>query len=406
MSGIQLSIVIASYNRRAVVLHTLERIAALPDRIDGLEIIVVDNASTDGTAAALRGRAGVRLLQLRENLGSCAKARGVAAARGEFLLFLDDDSYPDAGALQAMVARFAGAPDLGALGFRVRLENGQEECSALPHVFVGCGVGLRAKAVRGVGGLDASFFMQAEEYDLAWRLLGDGWRVEIATDLFVEHLKSPQARRSERTTLLDVRNNLRIVERYLPEPARGVYRADWLQRYAWLARHAQQLDAFDRGVREAAACAKRERCGYANRRMSARVFEALFGWNATLQRMRRLRHDGVRRIALIDVGKNVYAFHRAAQAAGVRVLCIGTDWPAAINQVYRGTRIVPMQAALAGEADAFVISNSSYAHAARRRVALATQTSRPVHSWYELSDGAGVRGAGIGNGANLVVTQR
>ena len=50
--------------------------------------------------------------------------------------------------------------------------------------------------VREVGGLDRTFFMQAEEYDLSFRLLAAGGKVEIFGDLAVDHWKTPQARRS------------------------------------------------------------------------------------------------------------------------------------------------------------------------------------------------------------------
>ena len=149
-----------------------------------------------------------------------------------------------------MCAHFEADPRLGAAGFTVHLPDGSQECSALPHVFVGCGVGLRASALQEVGGLDLSFFMQAEEYDLSWRLLQADWKVKIFEDLQVDHLKSPLARRSERTTFYDIRNNLRIIARYLPQPFADIYLEDWLQRYAWIAESAGHTDAFERGLAE------------------------------------------------------------------------------------------------------------------------------------------------------------
>ena len=79
--------------------------------------------------------------------------------------------------------------------------------------------------------------MQAEEYDLAFRLAATGWRVRVFDDLHVHHEKTTQSRQSDRTTYLDVRNNLRVVARHLPPPYYRFYRHDLLARYKWLAMH-------------------------------------------------------------------------------------------------------------------------------------------------------------------------
>src|ERR1051325_2643790 len=91
------SFVLATYNRRAVVANTVERVRACGLARGEFEIIAVDNASTDGTAEALRERGDVQVIGLADNLGSCAKALGVDAARGGLIVFLEDDSYPRPG---------------------------------------------------------------------------------------------------------------------------------------------------------------------------------------------------------------------------------------------------------------------------------------------------------------------
>ena len=208
------SFVLATHNRRDIAMDTVRRLAACElDRRD-YEIIVVDNASTDGTPDALEPHVD-RLIRLGRNAGSCAKTYGVEQATGRYIVFLDDDSFPRAGSIERMIERFHSDPKLGAAGFTVHLPGGRKEGGALPGVFVGCGVGFRADALRRCGGLDPTFFMQAEEYDLAFRLVAGGWRIEVFDDLHVEHRKTLQARRSERTAYYDTRNNLRVVARYL-----------------------------------------------------------------------------------------------------------------------------------------------------------------------------------------------
>lgn len=378
----QVSIVLATHNRREVVLHTLDQLESRGLERRRYEIIVVDNASTDGTAEALRGRAGVTVRRLARNLGSCAKAVGVRQAAGGVILLLDDDSFPRPGCIERLLRRFASDPNLAAAGFTVHLPDGSQECAALPHVFVGCGVGLRRRALEEVGGLDRSFFMQAEEYDLSFRLLQAGWGVEVFADLQVDHLKSPQARRSERTTFYDVCNNLRVIARYLPQPLAEIYREDWLQRYGWYAERDGYAAAFERGVSAGRRWARVDRWTHLHWRLAPDVLEQVFCWSAIEQRMGGLAAQGVRRIVLADLGKNVYAFKRGAEAAGLEVLAIADDLLATRHRHYRGIPLVTTEAALALRADAWVISNTSYAHADRRRSDLSGRTSRPVCNWF------------------------
>src|SRR5688500_17077292 len=83
------SFLIAAYNRRDVLLTTLARLQHNGLPRDQFEIIVVDNASTDGTAdAAARSFPSVRVLRQCENRGACAKNAGLSIARGRFIVFL------------------------------------------------------------------------------------------------------------------------------------------------------------------------------------------------------------------------------------------------------------------------------------------------------------------------------
>ncbi len=378
----RLSVILATRDRREVVLNTLDQVRDCGLPRDLFELIVVDNASSDGTVDALRGQQDVHTVALSVNLGSCAKSLGVERAHGELLLFLDDDSYPRPGAVERMLAHFETEPRLGAAGFLVHLPDGRQECCALPGVFVGCGVGLRAAALREAGGLDSSFFMQAEEYDLAFRLVEAGWDCRVMGDLAVDHLKTPHARISERTAYFDVRNNLRVAARHLPSPYYDLYAEDWLQRYAWLAERDGHEAVVARAATRAYAQADGERAAFADRRLRARALELFFGWDYVAQHMQTLMGDGVRSVVLFDYGKNLFAFYRAAQRCRLFIEAIADDGLADGRRSYRGVPLVTVDEALQIPADALVVSNTSFVHAQRRAADLRSRGDRPVLNWF------------------------
>ncbi|HRQ73389.1 MAG TPA: glycosyltransferase, partial [Phycisphaerales bacterium] len=116
-TGLSLSVVVLSFNRRDALLETLRRLHAGRATRDA-EIIVADNASADGTPDAVREHAPwARLVQLPTNEAIAGFNRGADAARGDALLVLDDDARPDDNALAQALALFAERPDLAAVTF-------------------------------------------------------------------------------------------------------------------------------------------------------------------------------------------------------------------------------------------------------------------------------------------------
>ena len=383
----EVTFVLATFNRREVLVNTLRQVmdCGLPG--SAVEVIVVDNASTDGTADQVRRDfPNVRLIESAKNLGSCAKSLALEHVRSPYTMFLDDDSYPRPGSVERMLDYFASDDRLGAAGFRVHLPDGGEECSAFPGVFIGCGVGLRTGALREIGGLDRDFFMQAEEYDVSFRLIQAGWRVRTFDDLHVEHLKSPQARYSSRTTFFDTRNNLLLIERYLPDESAKIYRTDWLQRYRWLAAANGHGGSFSQAVANVRQQGPSQRRRFAGFRLGSAAFETLFLWEDVERRMRELHDNGIRRIAFADLGKNVYAYHRGARETGLSVLGIADDRFFRPGRHYRGLPLIPIDRIDDLKPDAVLISNTSFVHAAQTQRRLSARITIPIFNWFGAND--------------------
>lgn len=381
-ASIDVTFLIAAHNRRDVLLNTLRQLRLCGLAGESLETILVDNASTDSTADAVAA-AFPEVILIREttNRGACAKNAGLPIARGRYVVFLDDDSYPLPGSIARMIRHFETDPSLGAAVFDVQLPDGSHECSAYPNVFIGCGTGFRRRALAQVGGLPEDFFMQAEEYDLSLRLLAAGWNVRRFDDLHVAHLKTPTARKSTRTTRLDVRNNLTLIARYFPDRWVMPFALDWTTRYAMLAAARGHRLAHWQGVTDAAIRAVR---GIERRPLSDDAFEQFARIDTIAQRLRATRDAmGLKSILLADLGKNVLAYRLAAEACGLKVAAIADNHLGGRGWNYRGIPILTDQDARRRHFDAIVISNLSPVHAALRRESLRRAQHRPVIDLFE-----------------------
>ncbi len=215
-----LSVIVLSFNRRDTLLGTLGALRSMPSGIVG-ETVVVDNASTDGSLDAVRERfPGARTLALGANSGVAAYNRGAEIARGDLLLILDDDSWPDPGALRDAIDLLGARPDLAAVALHPVhplghapewpfLRGPTDRCPVM-----GCGNLVRAQAWRVVGGYEGAFFLYRNDADLAMKLLGAGLGVHARPDWVVWHDSPHAARKSERWLRLATRNWLWLWRRH------------------------------------------------------------------------------------------------------------------------------------------------------------------------------------------------
>src|SRR5829696_3090232 len=119
------TIVIASRNRRECLLASLPHHLALPERPP---VILVDDASTDGSADAVAAAfPEVQVIRLATSVGGAARNEGIAAARTRYVALADDDSWYAPGALARAVAIFDADPRLGAINAHVLVESGRRD---------------------------------------------------------------------------------------------------------------------------------------------------------------------------------------------------------------------------------------------------------------------------------------
>ncbi|WP_232796878.1 glycosyltransferase family 2 protein [Blastococcus atacamensis] len=232
------TVVVMSRDRRDDLLATLPRHEA--------PVVLVDNASTDGTVEAVRAAClGVTVVPLPENAGSYARTIGVQRAGTEFVAFADDDSWWAPGDLARAAAIMRAHPRLAVLNARIlvgpeeRLDPTCAEMAGSPLGtppdlpgpallgFIACGAMVRTEAFLAVGGFDRVVRFPGEEERLSLDLAAAGWGMAYVDEVTVHHHPSPRraAPDQRRTAIWRSRVLTAVMRQPAPEVGRVVLRA-------------------------------------------------------------------------------------------------------------------------------------------------------------------------------------
>ncbi len=218
-----------------------------------LEIIIADNASTDGTVSWLQNNyPAVRIVTHPENWAFCkGNNEAIPHANGSYILLLNNDVEVDPGWLAPLVATLDADPTVaavqpkllqytdrssfeyagasggfidrygypftrGRLFFTMEQDEGQYNDARDVFWATGAALLLRRSALDQVGYLDEAFFMHMEEIDLCWRLHRQGYRVRVEPASVVYHIGGaslPQG--NPRKTYYNFRNSLLMLYKNL-----------------------------------------------------------------------------------------------------------------------------------------------------------------------------------------------
>lgn len=242
-----LSIIIVNWNTRDLLARCLESVILGTGELGSpiTEVIVVDNASSDGSAAMVRRDfPGVQLIENSENVGFArANNLGIVLATGRYVLLLNSDTLLPQGILESLLAFADAHPQAGIVG--AKLVNLDDSFQAGPNRFPtlasvvleswgviqritrnpyypsflpqrssvpqecdwvgGACLLARRVAIEQVGLLDEAFFMNSEEVDWCYRMRQGGWEVWYTPASSVIHLGGASANRS--TAMQRIRNN-------------------------------------------------------------------------------------------------------------------------------------------------------------------------------------------------------
>ena len=230
MSATQVDVVVVSFNRRKLLAKCCDSIAELGPRA---HLIVVDNASEDGSAKMVRERfPQASLIASDRNLGfGRAVNRGAATGNAALLLLLNSDAELLPGAYASLAAALRADSDAAAAGPRLTDQQGRTELSVgrtlslaneawfkilgsahdagfpMLHGLIERRYGqarktrslsaacllLRREAFDLLGGLDERFFLYAEDIDLCRRLARAGWHLRYVPEARVQHRRGASA---------------------------------------------------------------------------------------------------------------------------------------------------------------------------------------------------------------------
>jgi GT2 family glycosyltransferase len=261
MTDLRTTVVVITHNRRPELLRTLDRLAELPERPP---VIVVDNASTDGTAEAVtRHHSHARLLRPGRNLGAVGRNLAVREVRTPYVAFCDDDSWWAPGSLSGAADLLDRHPALATVTARILVEPGGVEDPITEELrdspvpgpawlpgpalgsFLAAATALRTDAFRTAGGFHPRLWLGGEEELLAADLAANGWWLTYADHLTIHHepsaVRDPVRRRAH-----GIRNTLWFT--WLRRPAGPA-----LRRTAYLARTVPRDIVSLRAFAEAAA---------------------------------------------------------------------------------------------------------------------------------------------------------
>jgi GT2 family glycosyltransferase len=204
----QASVVVCSFNGERWMRGCLEALSALD--YPAYEVIVVDDGSTDATAAIAGEFDWVRLISTENEGLSQARNVGLDASRGEIVAYVDDDAWPEPSWLTHLVRALVSSPHAAVGGPNIAPPDDglAADCVANApggpvHVLLsdgeaehipGCNMAFRAAALRAVGAFDPTFRVAGDDVDVCWRLHERGETIGFAPAAVVWHHRRPSLR--------------------------------------------------------------------------------------------------------------------------------------------------------------------------------------------------------------------
>ena len=228
-----LSVVLLNWNRKEEIIKTLFDLSL--QTYKDFEIVLIDQGSQDGSIEVIQEQfPWIRQIKLFKNLGvPGGRNMGALNARGDILVFLDNDASLECNALERIAQRFSKESNLGIIGFKIlnantgvldlsswvyeknRLKDANNEFYS--YTFCGCGNAIRKNVLEDAGYYWEDLFFGWEEMDLSIKVLAAGFKIVYDPSIVVKHRISNERRTSNsKHECLRLINSLWVLWRYMP----------------------------------------------------------------------------------------------------------------------------------------------------------------------------------------------
>lgn len=206
---------ILSFNRKDELRNTLTKV--YEQDYKNIEVIVVDNASSDGSSEMVKNEfPSVQLIQMGKNIGIAGWNEGFKIAKGEYVLVLDDDSYPQDRTLIGRSLGFFCEKNVGLLAYRIwnsyshSFENDKFDYKNSPD-FIGCGALIRMSVLSLVGLFNERLFIYLHETDFTIKLYNYNYKIVFSENHVIVHNSSSLNRSNDRKKFFFTRNYLIVI---------------------------------------------------------------------------------------------------------------------------------------------------------------------------------------------------
>ncbi|MHB8580991.1 MAG: glycosyltransferase family 2 protein [Ignavibacteriaceae bacterium] len=210
---------ILSFNRKDELRNTLSKV--YEQDYKNIEVIVVDNASSDGSLEMVENEfPGVILIKLEKNIGIAGWNEGFKVAQGEYVLVLDDDSYPDKETIWEGISFMNEQAGCGILGFEIsNLKNEYLETEDLdlddPITFIGCGAIIKKEILIKTKGFSELLFLYEHEVEFSMRVQNLGYKIRLLKKSKIFHSVSEINRKFKVQNSTDIRRQYFVIRNIL-----------------------------------------------------------------------------------------------------------------------------------------------------------------------------------------------
>lgn len=235
------------------------------------EIIVIDNASTDGTTETVKDNfPDVKYYRMDKNVGTFAgRNEGIKRAKGDIIIFLDDDAvFEKTKETTTVIDKFNSKPEYDAIAFKIIDYQSGDVSHGVQHggypirgkgditeekevsYFFSGGVAFRRHVFEYIGLFPEEYFIDCEEMEFSFRMLEKGMKILFTPQIAVLHRLSPSGR--EPRIYYQLRNRVWVVIKYLPFIYAIMHISIWLLYLLWHSIKDKKINEYTRAVIDSA----------------------------------------------------------------------------------------------------------------------------------------------------------